>query len=135
MDFHKQKHFSRLPSSKPGTSAMRSTVKAFLIEEIKLNYLFCYSQICLFSYFTFPDCIVNFLHYSPSRMTTISNLSLSMSAADRSYRGDVELILWTIVVGQMKNILSSSPSPPTFSSVWQNGRTSPSLVTYGEIEC
>lgn len=49
-------------------------------------------------------------------MTTISNRSLSRSVADILYKGDVESILWTIVVGQIKNILSSSPSPPTYNT-------------------
>jgi len=67
---------------------------------------------------------------SPSNITTISNRSRSMSLADSLYSGEYRSILWTIVVGQIKKILSSSPSPPTFSSVWKNGSNSPSLETW-----
>lgn len=52
--------------------------------------------------------------YLPN-ITTISNLSLRRLLADILYKGDLLSILCTMVVGQMKKILSSSPSPPTWN--------------------
>lgn len=57
--------------------------------------------------------------YLPS-ITTISKRSRRRLLADILYKGDLLSILWTIVVGHMKNILSSSPSPPTCNQIKQN---------------
>lgn len=70
----------------------------------------------------------------PSNITTISKRSRNISLADILYSGECRSILCTIVVGQIKKILSSSPSShPTFNSVWKNGNNSPSFVTWNTL--
>lgn len=67
-------------------------------------------------------------HDLPS-MTTISKRSLRRLLADILYKGDLLSILWTIVVGQMKKILSSSPSPP----IWNQRKQSYLIKTLQKL--